>query len=146
MHIGTWQLRDAGQVLEDFGASTDQERTVISLNESVLFAFGESNLQQAAFPAITRVASVLETESTGQIEVVGHTDSIGDDVSNQVLSEARAQAVADALIEAGIDADRLVVSGQGEANPVAPNANDDGSDNPAGREQNRRVDISFESN
>lgn len=141
--IGTWELKDAGEVLENFGATQVDTRTLITLDETVLFAFGESELRQSAFSPLNRVASVLNSEASDDVFITGHTDAIGDDASNQALSEARAQAVADALIEAGVDADRLIVAGAGETTPVAPNTNDDGSDNPEGREQNRRVEILF---
>jgi len=141
--IATWDLKDPSQVLQDLGAAVRNNQTVITLDETLLFAFGESTLQQAALAPLNRVANVIISESTGQINIVGHTDAIGDDDSNLELSRARAQAVAQALEEAGIDPDQLVVSGVGETSPVAPNTNDDGSDNPAGRQENRRVEISF---
>lgn len=143
--VATWDLRDPSEVLQDFGATRQDGQTLITLDQQVLFAFGESELQQSATAPLTRVASVVSSASTGQIEIVGHTDAIGDDTSNQELSLARAEAVAAALEEAGVDPARLVVSGQGESSPIAPNENDDGSDNPGGRERNRRVEIFFTS-
>lgn len=130
-------------MLDDLDAVELGDQTVLTLNESVLFAFGESTLQRDSFEALTRVATVLSTGSEGDIAIVGHTDAIGDDASNQTLSLARAEAVAEALIEAGVDGARLEVSGAGETIPVAPNENDDGSDNPDGRALNRRVEITF---
>lgn len=144
--IATWQLKDAGEVLTDLGAEDIDNRTLITLDETVLFAFGESTLQQSATAPLTRIASVINSDSSGDIEIVGHTDSVGDDASNEALSLARAEAVAAALVAAGVDADRLIVTGEGERSPVAANETDAGVDNPAGRAQNRRVEILFTAN
>lgn len=141
--LAAWQLKNAGQVLEDFGAQDRDLQTVITLDETVLFGFGESTLQQIALAPLTRVANVVNSESTGDIEIIGHTDSIGDDASNEALSQARAEAVAAALVVAGVDQGRLIVSGLGESAPIAPNETDDGIDNPTGRAQNRRVEVIF---
>jgi outer membrane protein OmpA-like peptidoglycan-associated protein len=77
----------------------------------------------------------------GSISIEGHTDSRGDDAYNQRLSLARAEAVKAYLVEKGVAAGRLRTVGLGETRPVAPNANADGSDNEAGRQQNRRVEV-----
>jgi OOP family OmpA-OmpF porin len=69
------------------------------------------------------------------IEIVGHTDDVGDDTYNQELSEQRAAAVQDYLISAGIDASKLVAWGAGERLPIASNAT------PEGRTENRRVEV-----
>src|SRR3546814_11557776 len=77
--------------------------------------------------------------------MAGHTDSKGTDAYNQALSERRASAVYDYLTSNGIDAGRLVGPvGYGESRPLAPNTNDDGSDNPAGRSRNRRPALNFQ--
>ena len=65
----------------------------------------------------------------------GHTDAVGKDEDNMVLSERRAKAVYDYLIERGIEADRLTYRGYGETRPVATN------DTPEGRAQNRRTTL-----
>jgi outer membrane protein OmpA-like peptidoglycan-associated protein len=69
------------------------------------------------------------------IEVVGHTDDVGDDAYNQDLSEQRAKAVRDYLVAAGVDASKIVTVGMGESMPVATNTTDEG------RAENRRVDV-----
>lgn len=71
----------------------------------------------------------------------GSTDSSGSDSANLASSRRRAQAVRDYLVDRGIDAARISVIALGERRPIAPNAMLDGSDNPAGRARNRRVDI-----
>jgi outer membrane protein OmpA-like peptidoglycan-associated protein len=69
------------------------------------------------------------------IEVVGHTDDVGDDAYNQELSEQRAKAVRDYLVAAGVDGSKIVTVGMGESMPVASNATEEG------RADNRRVDV-----
>ena len=80
------------------------------------------------------------TVSAPKVQVQGHTDSVSDDASNQTLSEQRAKAVTEALTSNGVTASIESV-GYGETKPVAPNENSDGSDNPAGRRLNRRVEV-----
>jgi outer membrane protein OmpA-like peptidoglycan-associated protein len=75
------------------------------------------------------------------IEIGGHTDSKGTNAYNQKLSEARAQSVVDYLVSKGIDKSRLFAKGYGETMPVAPNTKEDGTDNPEGREMNRRTEF-----
>lgn len=69
------------------------------------------------------------------IEVVGHTDDVGDNAYNQKLSEQRAEAVARYLVEAGIDPNKIIMTGSGESAPIASNATEEG------RAENRRVEV-----
>ncbi|CAM2869464.1 OmpA family protein [Actinomyces slackii] len=114
--------------------------TVITLEDGVLFDFGASEVRADASTTLGNLATVLKDAKAPSIQVLGHTDSIADDAFNQTLSEERAQAVADALKADGVNASMEVI-GHGETRPVAPNENPDGSDNPAGRQLNRRVEI-----
>jgi outer membrane protein OmpA-like peptidoglycan-associated protein len=66
---------------------------------------------------------------------------VGSDKYNLKLSEARAQSVVTYLISKGIDASRLKAKGYGSTQPIAPNTNEDGSDNPEGRQKNRRTEF-----
>jgi outer membrane protein OmpA-like peptidoglycan-associated protein len=76
-----------------------------------------------------------------RIEIGGHTDSKGSNELNRKLSEARAQSVVDYLVGKGIDTARLEAKGYGASRPIAPNTNPDGSDNPEGRQKNRRTEF-----
>ena len=69
------------------------------------------------------------------VEVVGHTDDVGDDAYNQDLSEQRAQTIADYLISTGVNTNVIVARGAGEAQPITSNAT------PEGRAENRRVEV-----
>lgn len=113
--------------------------TVIRFDSALLFDFNEWELRDDTAELIDQVVTAVE-EVGSPIEVVGHTDAIGDDESNMELSIRRAQAVADALRGAGMTVQAEVV-GLGESQPVAANENPDGTDNPTGRSQNRRVEI-----
>ena len=114
--------------------------TVITLEDSVLFDFGSSDLRSEASTTLTNLATVLKDSKAPKVQIQGHTDSVSDDAFNQKLSEQRAQAVSNALKSDGVSAD-LEAVGYGETKPVAPNENPDGSDNPAGRRLNRRVEV-----
>ena len=131
--VGTFPSIDAAKPVQSCG-------TVITLEDSVLFDFGSSDLRSEASTTLTNLATVLKDSKAPKVQVQGHTDSVSDDAFNQKLSEQRAQAVSSALKSDGVAAD-LEAVGYGETKPVAPNENPDGSDNPAGRRLNRRVEV-----
>ena len=131
--VGTFPSIDAAKPVQSCG-------TVITLEDSVLFDFGSSDLRSEASTTLTNLATVLKDSKAPKVQVQGHTDSVSDDTSNQTLSEQRAKAVTEALTSNGVTASIESV-GYGETKPVAPNENSDGSDNPAGRRLNRRVEV-----
>ena len=131
--VGTFPSIDAAKPVQSCG-------TVITLEDSVLFDFGSSDLRSEASTTLTNLATVLKDSKAPKVQVQGHTDSVSDDAFNQKLSEQRAQAVSSALKSDGVAAD-LEAVGYGETKPVAPNENPDGSDNPGGRRLNRRVEV-----
>lgn len=131
--LGSFPSIDAAQPVEACG-------TVITLEDGVLFDFGSAEIRAEAADTLEELAEVLNDAQVPTAYVYGHTDSISDEDFNQTLSEQRAQAVLDALVADGVTA-QLQAEGFGETRPVAPNENADGSDNPAGRQLNRRVEI-----
>ena len=131
--VGTFPSIDAAKPVQSCG-------TVITLEDSVLFDFGSSDLRSEASTTLTNLATVLKDSKAPKVQVQGHTDSVSDDASNQTLSEQRAKAVTDALTSDGVTA-AIESVGYGETRPVAPNESSDGSDNPAGRRLNRRVEV-----
>jgi outer membrane protein OmpA-like peptidoglycan-associated protein len=131
-----------GKILSDLQTENRPEGTVISLPEVVLFDFGQAELKPAARQTLAKVAEVIAFYADAKVEVLGHTDSKGSDAYNRDLSQRRAAAVVTALSSApGIGKTRLQAKGLGKTQPVAANTNPDGSDNPRGRQQNRRVEI-----
>ena len=93
--------------------------------------------RSSALPELERVMVLANSCRNSDIEIIGHTDSSGDETWNQRLSLARAQAVADFLAQQGIAKDRLRAVGAGSSLPIADNANR------YGRSLNRRIDIRF---
>jgi outer membrane protein OmpA-like peptidoglycan-associated protein len=92
------------------------------------------------------LATVLNQQQTlsRRIAVEGHADALGSQEYNLRLSQRRADAVAQELIASQIRRERVRSQGYGEQQPVAPNTNPDGTDNPDGRAQNRRVEVVIE--
>ncbi len=113
--------------------------------KGVNFDFDKSTLRPDAVSILNEAIEILKRYPELKVEVAGHTDSKGTDAYNQSLSERRATAVYDYLTGNGIDASRLVgPNGYGESRPIAPNTNDDGSDNPDGRARNRRTELNVQ--
>ena len=113
--------------------------------KGVNFDFDKSTLRPDAVAILDEAISILGKYPQLRVEVAGHTDSIGTEEYNQGLSERRAHTVYDYLTGHGIDAGRLVgPTGYGESKPIAPNTNEDGSDNPEGRAKNRRTELNVQ--
>ncbi len=117
----------------------------MNLSGDVLFDYDKATLKPAAEDALKKVAVVLSQFPESMVTIEGYTDSKGGKSVNLPLSRERATSVKDWLVKNGnIGATNLTAKGFGEDNPVAPNTNADGSDNPAGRALNRRVSIIVE--
>lgn len=103
--------------------------------DDVNFDFDKASLRPQAYPKLDAAAESLKEWGDGKVEVAGHTDSIGSDAYNMDLSLRRAESVKNYMVSKGIPAERLVVKGYGESQPVADNATEEG------RFQNRRVEL-----
>ncbi|MFQ5447168.1 MAG: OmpA family protein [Saprospiraceae bacterium] len=103
--------------------------------KNVFFETGSAALKNASLVELNRLRKLLKDNPALKIQINGHTDNVGTEADNLTLSENRAKAVYDFLVENGIDADRLRYKGFGEAWPIAPN------DTKAGRRQNRRTEF-----
>lgn len=112
----------------------------INLSSDVLFDFDKAELKPEADSELQKAADIIRQKGKGLILISGYTDSKGTDAYNKRLSLARAQAVKNWFEAQGLH-QNYQTEGLGAANPVAPNTNDDGSDNPEGRAKNRRVEI-----
>jgi outer membrane protein OmpA-like peptidoglycan-associated protein len=109
--------------------------TVITLSGNVLFASGKSQLLPGAQSGLSQIAEALKAQNDTTLLVEGHTDSTGNDATNQALSKARAEAVQSYLVSRGFPAQRITAVGLGSSRPVADNKT------PEGRANNRRVEI-----
>lgn len=109
---------------------------VVTLGD-VLFATGRAELFPGAQRSVDRMAQVLSQYPERRVLIEGFTDSVGSTATNQALSQRRAEAFRQALLARGVAADRMEVRGHGERYPVADNRS------PAGRQQNRRVEVLF---
>ena len=108
---------------------------------NIFFEFNKAILQPQSFEELNHLASFLKEWPRMEIEISGYTDNKGTEKYNQALSEKRAQAVVNYLAGNGIDKARLSFKGFGMLDPIAPNTLPDGSDNPEGRQENRRTEF-----
>jgi len=104
--------------------------------KGVYFEFGKATLRTESYPALIEAAQIMKDNPDIQVEIQGHTDNIGSDAANQTLSEKRAYAVMNFLVQyGGIDPKRLTARGYGESRPIASN------ETAEGRQLNRRVEF-----
>ena len=109
--------------------------------ENILYDLNEWYIRDDAAIELDKLVNVLNDNPEISIELSSHTDSIASDDFNLRLSQRRAQSAVDYIVNAGIDRGRLVAKGYGESRPIAPNSKPDGSDNPEGRQKNRRTEF-----
>jgi outer membrane protein OmpA-like peptidoglycan-associated protein len=125
--------RDLGN--ENVTIQNTGDRLIVTLPQDILFSSGSFAVRSDLRRDLGAVAGNLQAYPNSTIQIVGHTDSDGDAASNQQLSERRANAVADVLLDAGVPIARIQTYGRGENQPVASNLD------PAGKSKNRRVEI-----
>lgn len=109
--------------------------------EHIYFDFNEAHIKPEAFEDLAVLKQFLENNPKVSIEIGGHTDNMGGEEHNRLLSQSRADVIVEYLVEAGIDPKRLKAVGYGESEPIADNQFEDGTDNPDGRQLNRRTEI-----
>lgn len=136
--LGDCRLPQPGEAIDENGCAVDQPIILKGVN----FEFNKATLLPESKGILDDVASTLKEASyIKKVEIGGHTDSKGPRTYNQNLSEKRAKTVEKYLIDGGIEADRLTSKGYGEDDPIEPNTQANGADNPAGRAKNRRVEL-----
>ena len=108
---------------------------IVTLPQDILFATDSASLTGGLQNDLRAVAASLNNYPNTTVNVIGHTDNVGEAAYNQSLSERRAQAVASVLVSSGVSPSRIRSIGRGENQPVASNLD------AAGRQQNRRVEI-----
>src|SRR5437763_4370207 len=126
------QLRDQlNQILE----TRDTARGLIVSMPDVLFDTGSASLKSTARERLAKVAGILLAHPDIKVEGDGYTDSTGDPMFNERLSQERAASVESYLTQQGVQSSSISIHGFGEANPIASN------DSAVGRQQNRRVEL-----
>ncbi len=147
-----FQVEDMGGGVEalaesvsDLEVNETETEIRIELAADVLFDFDSADLRAEAEAALGNVAEIIRAHAGASVRVEGHTDSKGSGEYNQVLSELRAESVRDWLLAAGgLSSTNFATTGFGESQPAAANETADGSDDPEGRQKNRRVEIVVE--
>lgn len=120
--------------LAELQAEMTDRGAVVTLG-NILFEVNKSRLLQGGLLIVDKLANFLKKYHGRKMLIEGHTDSRGSDAYNLELSRQRANSVFSALMERGIDSERMITKGYGEQYPVA------GNDTDAGRQQNRRVEV-----
>ncbi len=110
-----------------------------SVGDGFTFESDSVSIGAAFTRELAEVANILNTYPQSKIHITGHTDSTGSDAYNQVLSERRAQSVANELERQGVNPSQITMTGEGESNPIADNATAEG------RSLNRRVEVTIPS-
>jgi outer membrane protein OmpA-like peptidoglycan-associated protein len=108
---------------------------------NIFFDFDKSTLRTLSNVELKNLVTLMKSNTNLKVEISGHTDSKGDLKYNQKLSEERAKAVVNRLAESGIEITRMKAKGYGKTSPAANNKKNNGKDDPAGRQLNRRVEL-----
>jgi outer membrane protein OmpA-like peptidoglycan-associated protein len=124
-------MRQFNLILE----TRDTARGLIVNMSDVLFDTAKSTLRPGAREKLAKVSGIIQSHPGLKLEIEGHTDSVGGDGYNQQLSEKRADAVRDYLVQQGIPANSITAKGYGKSRPVVSNATAEG------RQRNRRVEM-----
>lgn len=116
----------------------NQNNLLITMTGQTAFDFDSTTIKPGFYTTMDKIANILVRYGKTQLTIVGHTDNVGSNQYNQTLSERRAKAVNDYLLNKGVLVQRLVFLGRGETSPRASNATEEG------RRLNRRVEIIIE--
>lgn len=117
------------------GITFDEATGTLSIQQHILFDFDSYKPKKSAIKPLSEIAQAFNRLENGTLQICGHTDSSGSTRYNQNLSEQRASAIYQILVELGINEDKIEVRGEGELSPVSSN------DTEEGRALNRRVEF-----
>jgi len=135
-------VKDTGGKIQDLRVKETKSEIRIELAADVLFDFDKADIRPDAQGALKQAAAIIRGKAKGVVRIEGHTDSKGSASYNQKLSERRANSVKDWLVKnEGLKDVKFETKGFGSKKPVEPNTKPDGSDDPEGRQKNRRVEI-----
>ncbi|MDM9380291.1 OmpA family protein [Chlorogloeopsis sp. ULAP01] len=117
--------------------------TIITLPADLVFNSDENKIRPQAEKTLRQVSQAINNRYPDTwLQILGHTDSIGSRIENLKLSEQRVTALQQWLSQkGGVKISLMTKEGYGETQPIAPNTKSDGSDNPKGRQKNRRIEI-----
>jgi outer membrane protein OmpA-like peptidoglycan-associated protein len=121
--------------------TSDGDTYTAAFTVEIKFDYDKSEINQAYLKDIEVLYATYKQHKEAYIEISGHTDSKGSESHNKTLSQLRADAVKKYLVNKGVPKDHIITKAIGEEQPISPNINPDGSDNPEGRSNNRRTDI-----
>ncbi|MDU8910176.1 OmpA family protein [Aestuariicoccus sp. MJ-SS9] len=137
--IGNQLDKQEAELRQDLGNNVGirntGDRLIVTMPQDILFSTDSANLRPDLQGDIRTVADSLLDYPNTTVQVIGHTDNVGDASYNYNLSQRRAQSVAGVLISRGVSSGRVQTFGRGEDQPIASNLT------PEGRQQNRRVEI-----
>ena len=137
-----FKVEDIGGKVLDLQVKETETEIRIELAADVLFDFDKADIRSDARKSLKQVADIIKEKAKGPVRVEGHTDSKGSDAYNQKLSDRRANSVKDWLVKkGGLNDVRFSTAGFGAKKPAVSNTKPDGSDDPDGRQKNRRVEI-----
>jgi outer membrane protein OmpA-like peptidoglycan-associated protein len=137
-----FKVEDIGGKVMDLQVKETATEIRIELAADVLFDFDKADIRPDAQNALKQAADIVRDKAKGAVRVEGHTDGKGSESYNQKLSDRRANSVKDWFVKKeGLKNVKFSTRGFGAKNPVAPNTKTDGSDDPEGRQKNRRVEI-----
>ncbi len=139
-----YTVQDMGGKVLDLQVKETTTEVRIEMAADVLFDFDKAEILPKAETVLDQVADLLRQRAKGTVRIEGHTDGKGSADYNQKLSVRRAEAVKAWLAkQPGLKQIPFATSGYGPTRPVAPNTKPDGSDDPEGRQKNRRVELTF---
>ncbi|RKG77918.1 OmpA family protein [Corallococcus terminator] len=127
------RVSDATGLREAFESKNAESQGFVL--EGVEFQTGSARLTAKGEQMVTELGNVLKEKPDARVRIKGFTDSSGNAATNQRLSQSRADSVSKALVSDGVSANSIETSGEGDADPIAPN------DTPEGRVQNRRIEV-----
>lgn len=137
-----FKVEDIGGKVMDLQVKETETEIRIELAADVLFDFDKADIRPDAQNALKQAADIVRDKAKGTVRVEGHTDGKGSESYNQKLSDRRANSVKDWFVKKeGLKNVKFSTRGFGAKNPIAPNTKPDGSDDPDGRQKNRRVEI-----
>ena len=116
-------------------SQTPDNQLKLNIPSDISFDTGRADIKPNMRPILDQFANGLANQPNTEVRIIGHTDNVGSDATNDPLSVQRAQAARNYLAARGVDPNRVVIAGRGEREPIADNSTE------SGRAHNRRVEI-----